>query len=117
MSYLSRFIKNALNQSFQSYVAAVRFRCACRLMAEGNLGMLDICMESGFSDYRYFSQAFRQAYGMTPEEFSRRARQIRPEAPEGSRSLHSVEQFYSREESLNLLRQYLPEYLPETGEK
>ncbi len=117
MSYLSRFIKTAMNQSFQSYVASVRFRCACKLMAEGNMGMLDVCMESGFSDYRYFSRAFRQAYGMTPEEFSRQARQIRQEAPADSRSLHSVEQFYSREESLNLLQQYLREFLLETEEK
>ena len=81
------------------------------------MGMLDVCMESGFSDYRYFSRAVRQAYGMTPEEFSRQARQIRQEAPADSRSLHSVEQFYSREESLNLLQQYLREFLPETEEK
>ena len=54
---------------------------------------------------------------MTPEEYSRQARQIRQEAPADSRSLHSVEQFYSREESLNLLQLYLREFLPETVEK
>lgn len=105
-SYLSHFIKDATNQTFQEYVNSVRFNCACKLIAAGGKRMLDVCMESGFSDYRYFSRAFHQQYGMTPAEYGRHARQMRLESAVVRHSLHSVERFYSREDSLRLLRQY-----------
>ena len=71
MSYLSHFVKEALGQSFQEYVNTVRFHCACKLIAAGQRRMLDVCVASGFSDYRYFSAAFQKRLGMTPEEYSR----------------------------------------------
>lgn len=69
LSYVSRFVKSALNQSFQSYVNTVRFYAACRLIEEEKLSMLDICYEVGFSDYRYFSKVFKERTGMTPAQF------------------------------------------------
>lgn len=106
VSYLSHFIKDTMHQTFQDYVNSVRFNCACKLIAGGGMRMLDVCMESGFSDYRYFSQAFHRQFGMTPEEYSRQAAQLQPRQEAIRRSLHSVERFYSREESLALLRAY-----------
>lgn len=107
MSHLSHFIKSAMNQTFQEYVNSVRFNRACELMATGERRMLDVCMESGFSDYRYFSRAFRQQYGMTPEEYSRYARKLQLESAVVHRSIHSMERFYAREDSLKILRKYL----------
>lgn len=101
-SYISRFIKASLNQNFQDYVNSVRFHSACRLMAAGERKMLDICEESGFSDYRYFSGAFKRQCGLTPEEYSRRMTGIETEPMR--RSLHSLERFYSRDESRQLLK-------------
>lgn len=107
VSYLSRFIKDTLNQNFQTYVSSVRFNCACKLIAAGGMKMLDICVESGFSDYRYFSREFKQQYGMTPEEYSKSADRSFLESSAVRRSIHSTERFYSREESLELVEQYL----------
>ncbi len=70
-SYISHFVSNALNQSFQSYVNTVRFYAACRLMAAGNMSMLDICYEVGFSDYRYFSNVFKEKTGCTPSQYQK----------------------------------------------
>lgn len=103
MSHLSHFIKDAMNQTFQEYVNTVRFNCACRLIAAGNTKMLDVCMESGFSDYRYFSRTFQKQFGMTPEQYSKAANSQQPETTV-RRSLHSVERFYTREDSLILLQ-------------
>ncbi|MBQ5976901.1 MAG: helix-turn-helix transcriptional regulator [Oscillospiraceae bacterium] len=100
-SYLSRFIKAAMNQTFQAYVNSVRYHCACRLIDGGGMRMLDVCEESGFSDYRYFSTAFKAQSGLTPEEYSRKAAGDQ-EAPV-RRSLHSLERFYTREQSKALL--------------
>jgi AraC-like DNA-binding protein len=71
LSYISRFVKNALNQSFQSYVNTVRFYAACRLIADGTMSMLDICYEVGFSDYRYFSNVFKERTGLTPAQYQK----------------------------------------------
>lgn len=100
-SYISRFIKTALNQTFQEYVGSVRYHSACKLIAGGGMKMLDVCEESGFSDYRYFSAAFKAQCGMTPEEYGRQTAGVRDEPLR--RSLHSLERFYTGEESRELL--------------
>ncbi len=103
LSYLSHFIKDATNQTFQDYVQSVRFQSACRRIAAGEDRMLEVCMASGFSDYRYFSRAFQEQFGMTPEAYSRQTRRTRREPAQARPSLHSVERIYSRQESLALL--------------
>lgn len=109
VSYLSRFIKDTMNQNFQDYVTSVRFNCACKLIASGEKRLLDVCMESGFSDYRYFSREFKKQYGMTPEAYRKYTQKRRPETQALRHSLHSVERFYTREESLTLMRKFFPE--------
>ena len=106
VSYLSRFIKSMLNQNFQEYVTSVRFNCACKLIAQGDKKLLDVCVESGFSDYRYFSKEFRKQYHMTPEEYRNHLKSEKPERSVVRHSLHSTERFYSREDSVKLVEQY-----------
>lgn len=106
VGYLSHFVKDTLNQSFQDYVNTVRFNCACKLMASGKRRMLDICVESGFSDYRYFSRTFKQQVGMTPEEYCRQLEHPRQESAEIRHSLHSLERFYTRAQSLALWERF-----------
>lgn len=102
VSYMSRFLKANLNQTFSEYVASVRFRRARRLIDAGAKKMIDVCQESGFSDYRYFSECFRKRCGMTPEEY----RLTRPAVRDAyaGRSGGSSERFYTQEESLELLK-------------
>ena len=104
LSYLSHFIRNTMNQTFQDYVNSVRFRHACKLIAEGELSMISVSMESGFSDYRYFSKAFQKAYGMTPAEYSRKADAVIGGTEAHIPSVHSQEQFLTRGQSLGVLR-------------
>ena len=108
VSYLSRFIKDTMNQSFQEYVASVRFNCACKLIASGDMKMLDVCMEAGFSDYRYFSREFQRQHGMTPGEYRHCMRGVKLPAPAVHHSLHSVERFYSEQESQILAEKFFP---------
>lgn len=105
VSYLSHFIKDTMNQTFQEYVTSVRFNCACKLIAAGGKQMLDICMESGFSDYRYFCREFRRQYNMTPEQYSQFKKKTQLDTNPVRHSIHSTERFYSTEESLQLLSQ------------
>lgn len=104
VSFLSHFVRDCLNQTFQEYVTSVRFNSACQQIAAGNTKMLDVCMESGFSDYRYFTKAFRQYCGMTPEQFAHSQNaQLREDALT-RRSIHSMERFYTEEQSLRYLQ-------------
>lgn len=106
VSYLSHFIKNTMNQTFQDYVNAVRFRKACKLIAEGKDSMISISMESGFSDYRYFSRTFMENYGMTPAEYRRKANAVVPDKNAQSQSSHSQERFMTRGQSLGILQSF-----------
>lgn len=101
VSYLSHFIRRTLNQSFQEYVNTVRVNCACKLMQDPGRKLTEISGESGFSDYRYFSAAFRKRFGMTPEQY--RLSLKKPDSVAVHHSIHSLERFYNEEQSKALL--------------
>ena len=101
MSYLSHFIKSTLNQSFQEYVNSVRVNCACKLISGGEEKLTAVCMASGFSDYRYFSSAFKRQFGMTPEQYKLSLK--KPENAVIHHSIHSLERFYTDEQSRDIL--------------
>ena len=105
LSYASAFVKTAMNQNFQEYVNTVRFNAACQQIAAGSRRMQDVCMEAGFSDYRYFSNTFRQRTGMTPEQYCENPPAVL-DAQQTHHSLHSLERFYSRQRSRELLENY-----------
>lgn len=69
MYYLSHFIKKHLGISFQEYLNKVRFEKALELLLFTDLNKLEICMESGFSDYRYLNKMFLNEFGCTPSEY------------------------------------------------
>lgn len=67
--YLSHFIKKHLGISFRQYVNKLKLDRAVENMARTNKKMIDICMESGYSDYRYFYKAFTDKYKCSPSQF------------------------------------------------
>lgn len=69
MYYLSHFIKKYLGLSYQQYVTKLRLHKAAYLLLNRNLKKVDLCMESGFSDYRYIREAFYKEFGCDPDEF------------------------------------------------
>ena len=69
LTYLSHFFREALGMSFQEYLNQKRFEYACRLLFTTDRRILDISLSSGFSDVRYFNQAFLEQYGCTPKEY------------------------------------------------
>ena len=70
--YLSHFIKKHLGISFREYVNKLRLNKAATLLLTTNKKKIDICMESGFTDYRYVVKAFSKQYKCTPTEFRRK---------------------------------------------
>ena len=104
VSYMSHFVRDAMNQTFRSYVNSVRFHYARRQIATTETPLVSICYESGFSDYRYFSRSFQAAYGMTPAQYRLCSQFARAGHLLPAGNLHSREQIYSREKSLEILK-------------
>lgn len=111
LSHISHFIQNTMRQSFREYVALVRYNAACKMMATGQYKMLDICMECGFSDYRYFSKIFVSRTGLTPEAYGRRILERTGDETSFKHSIHSRERFYTPEQSLRLLERFRAKYI------
>ena len=110
LTHLSHFIKNTMNCNFREYVDLVRFNAACRMMENYQCKMLDVCVECGFSDYKYFSKSFLKRTGMTPETYNRQLREIDEKKTEFRHEGRSFEKFYSLEESLILIKKFFDRY-------
>ena len=106
VSYLSHLVKETLNQSFQEYVCAVRLNEACRMISGDADKLIDVCEESGFSDYRYFCKAFKERFNMLPEQYRQNAQSL-PSTVKEHYSPHSREVRYSEQESLKMIKKYL----------
>ena len=69
LSYLSHFIRDNLNMNFRDYVNNVRFEKARKYLADSSLPLVDVCLESGFSDVKYLKRMFKKRFGCTIKEY------------------------------------------------
>ena len=95
MYYLSHFIHKNLGISFQEYVSRVRLERAAELLSHGKISKLDLCLESGFSDYRYLDSMFQREFGMRADEYRERAAKsaiIIPDENQPSEIIYSQEE-------------------------
>ena len=78
MTYISHFIKEQLGISFREYVNRLRREKAANLIMNSDMRMIDVCVECGYSDYRYLNKAFLAEFGCTPSQFKDSGVQINP---------------------------------------
>jgi len=105
LSYLSHFFKDNLHQNFQSYVNSLRFEQAIYLLQKTDLRIVDVCLQSGFSDSRYLNNMFREVYGITPKEFRERQKNAPlPDAKTRPKQGELNEYHLTMEEGIRLLR-------------
>lgn len=71
--YCSAQLHVHLGMPFRAYLAQRRLCRAGSALLEGNLRILDIAVDFGFSSNEAFARAFRRAYGCTPREYRRAA--------------------------------------------
>jgi AraC-like DNA-binding protein/mannose-6-phosphate isomerase-like protein (cupin superfamily) len=102
LNYMSYFVKAHLNQTFQEYVATVRYHQARKLLLTENKRLIDICIESGFSDPRYLTKTFLRKTGSRPDAYKRKYA-LRQEEDQYHRSIYSSQKFYSDEEAARIL--------------
>ena len=101
--HLSHLFRDTLGISFQDYIKKKRFEYACRLISSTDMTILDISIDSGFSDIRYLNSLFKKEYGCTPSEY--RARQTLDE-PERDFLTGNTQYFLSRDDSTAILQAY-----------
>ena len=69
--HASHFITKTLGRPFLEYLNNIRFDHALQLLAQTDLNILEICMETGFSSSRYLNQMFEKNLGCTVKEYKK----------------------------------------------
>jgi len=69
-SQLFRRIKSTTGASVSVFIRGRRLMYAKSLLEEGELPIARVASKSGFSSENYFRKCFKEAYSMTPTEYT-----------------------------------------------
>lgn len=67
--YFSELFSKTTGQTFKSYVTDLRIRNACRMLANSDMSVTDICYECGFESFSNFMRTFKRRIGTSPLKF------------------------------------------------
>lgn len=76
-SAFSRFFQRCSGNSFSDHITKLRLGRACKLLADTDEPITDICFEVGYANISNFNRSFRQHRGVTPSAYRRLARRLR----------------------------------------
>lgn len=68
----SKIIKKKTGQKYNDYINYLRIEYAKTLIASANMKVTAVCEESGYSDYNYFTEKFRELAGVSPSEYKKK---------------------------------------------
>jgi AraC-like DNA-binding protein len=86
-SFSRRFQKMA-GKSFTDYLTTLRLSQTCKLLADSDMPVTDICFEVGYSNVSNFNRAFLKARGMSPSLYRRLARRRITQRPAAGDALN-----------------------------
>lgn len=69
--YFQRLFKRLVHKPVQEYIKLRRMACILEELKVSNKKILDIALDYGFSSHSNFTRAFKEVYGITPEEYKR----------------------------------------------
>ncbi len=70
--YLSAAFARTYNKTFKSYLTSLRIEKARRLLMERKYKIYEIADMTGYSSSRYFTEAFKRYYGLSPVDYLKR---------------------------------------------
>lgn len=73
-NYFSEYFKKQTGVKFSSYVQKLRLEFAVGLLTMSDISVKQVAEESGFNSAAYFSNAFKDCFGVSPEQFRRSSR-------------------------------------------
>lgn len=68
-NYLSTYFKRAMKININQYIQKLRVNHACMLLRSTQKSILDICLESGFTNVTYFNKVFKAHKGSAPNQY------------------------------------------------
>ena len=71
---LCRFFKMNVGSSVFEYLNQIKVEFACKLLMDPDMGIVDVCLDSGFNNLSHFNKQFRKNTGATPSEYRKRFR-------------------------------------------
>ena len=72
--YFMRFFKKYMGISCLEYIKNLRLEKAAKLLAQGELSVLEVSLTAGFRNLSYFYREFKKKYGVTPKSFAAESR-------------------------------------------
>jgi len=69
---LCRFFKMNVGISIFEYLNSIKIDFACKLLMDQDIGIVDVCLDSGFNNLSHFNRQFRKNTGVAPSEFRKR---------------------------------------------
>ncbi|MDF2514079.1 MAG: AraC family transcription regulator [Herbinix sp.] len=67
--YYQRLFSRLVKRPVREYIKLRRLSRACESLSNKQYRILDIALDNGFGSHETFTRAFKEAYGMTPEQF------------------------------------------------
>ena len=64
-----RYFKKVTGKTFTKFVNDYRLVHASKLLAERQISILEVCYESGFSNYSHFTKKFKEFAGKSPSKY------------------------------------------------
>ena len=74
-STFSRFFQKNTGNSFSDHLAKLRLWQACKLLADTDVAITDICFQVGYMNISNFNRAFLRKHKMTPSSYRKLSRQ------------------------------------------
>ncbi len=74
-AYFSRFFRKNTGMTFKEYLMRVRIRQAREEILQTDHSILEVAMNTGFTDARALIHGFREIYDITPYQFRKKMRQ------------------------------------------
>jgi signal transduction histidine kinase/DNA-binding response OmpR family regulator len=71
-STLYRKLKSLTSESTNNFIKEIKLKRAASLLAQNQISVSEIANMVGFDDPAYFSKSFKQKYGLSPSEYSRK---------------------------------------------
>lgn len=68
-NYFSELFRESTGKTFKSYLIDLRMRAACRMLANSDMSVTDICFACGFESFSNFMRTFKSRFGVSPLKF------------------------------------------------
>ena len=69
---LYRKLKNISGLSPNEFIRNYRLKRAATILQDGELSVTEVLYQVGFSNKSYFTKCFKDIYGLTPKEYSKK---------------------------------------------